>query len=106
MGRPRIKEKIVTKEGTVIAALIKSKNGPTKCWMWLKDELKRPKFARQNIVNWRERGYVPLEMVKDIADAFEVSPYLLNYDGYKKVTGENPGPWKKLIAESGLFERE
>ncbi len=103
MARLKTKKRIITRETAIISALIKSKGGPTKCWIWLKEALRKPGFTRQNIVNWRERGYVPLEMVKDIADAFEVSPYLLNYDGYRRVTGENPGTWKELVDESELF---
>lgn len=59
-------------------------------------------FHKQNFVNWRDRGLVPLEWCRAVAAALKISPYALNYRGM--CTVNEPRPWPEAVKSCPLYK--
>lgn len=46
---------------------------------------------------WRERGYVPLKRVEKVSKLLKVSPFALNFRGYKDFKGDEEVTWEKAV---------
>lgn len=75
-----------TKNGqqALLVALLCYHGGSTKLSRKLSRKLEKS-YSRQVVHNWITRGYVPLQDIWAISRALGVTPYVLNYRGYKKV---------------------
>lgn len=74
--------------------VFRSKGGLTKTGLLIG-------MSKQNMYNYTLKGKVPILNVAMIAKALKVSPYLLNYTDYCKVT-EKKLPWDYVVINSGL----
>lgn len=67
---------------------------------------KKLKVSPQLALFWREQGYVPLKRVSIISKQLKVSPYALNFKGYKEFTGDEDVEWKDVVEKCKLTKEE
>jgi hypothetical protein len=65
-----------------------------------------PELHRQNWVNWRERGNVPLKLVYTIANRLKIPVWGLNYEELAVMMPDDIPPWRDVVASYGFSKYE
>ena len=56
-----------------------------------------PEIPRQDFVNWRERGRVPLKLVHKVADKLGISIWGLNYEDLAVMYPTKIPSWRQVV---------
>lgn len=79
----------------LLTYVIHNLGGPQKASVMLSKELGE-EITHDRLMLWRVRGSVSMPYVKRVAEALKVSPYCLNFKGYRRFTGERI-EWKAIV---------
>lgn len=95
-GGQRVKKSNLSPQSMLLEAIWNKHGGATKVAELIHE-------IPQALVNWKLRGQVPLEKVLKVSEALNVSPYALNYTGYKAIqpTGEHIS-WQSVVMSCAL----
>lgn len=83
----------------VLDKIITSFGGPTQFLKFVRTVLGDHSIQYQSIINWRERGGIPLVKAIPLADKMKINTALLNYDSVVKMNGKQMPAWKELLKE-------
>lgn len=61
--------------------------------------------SSQIVSFWRDQGYVPLSRLQEVATVLKINPFVLNFTGYKNVTGKNQ-TWTETLEAAKLTRGE
>lgn len=96
-GGLRRKKKLNSGQSLLLQALWRRSGGSTVV-------AKKLEVSRQDPMNWKHRGHVPMRMVGQVARMLKVPQWGLNYSGLRTFHGEAP-PWKDVV-KSYKFDKE
>ena len=59
-------------------------------------------FGRQQLVNWRIRGKIPLKHTTMVAEALDIPIWGLNYEDLSTLQPDKAPPWKDVVESYDL----
>lgn len=97
MNEVIIKKRLQKKnaQAALLSYVIHNLGGPKKLSTTLSAALGEP-IAKDRIMLWRSRGSISMPLVKRVAEAWGISPYLLNFKHYRVFSGEDVS-WRSVV---------
>lgn len=89
-GGKRIKKKYQTPQAALLDAIWKTFGGISKVARLLGED-------KQCLINWRNRGHVPLVKVKRLSELLGLPEEAFNYKDVVKFYGGSSYTWKSLV---------
>ena len=91
-----IRRKWKNAQEALLGELMIAFGGPTDLSKLLSDKLKK-NITKQDFLNWRKRGGVPLDICQTIADGLKISPYALNFSRMSAAAFGPGMSWKAAV---------
>lgn len=63
------------------------------------------KCSSQIVSFWRDQGYIPLRRLQEVSETLKINPFVLNFTGYKQVTGKDQ-TWTATLEAAKLTRGE